>query len=414
LQEDGSIVCISRDITERRRGDAERARLREELQLAQRREVIGQLAAGLAHDFNNILAVISGSAGLLESRLAAQQADTQESTRILQAASRAAKLVAKLRDLGKQGSVRQQLDLRKPLYEAADLLRAGLSGVHSLVVNAPQEPLEAMADPTDILQVLLNLGINARDALDHGPNEIAVTLASADPNQMQRPPDIGVLRDEVEYVMLRLEDTGPGIETEVRMRIFEPYYTSKGQRGTGLGLAIVAGVVRGNAAALWFDSTPGVGTRVTVFWPVAQEQATPTELAVSETRSRRLDGVQVLVVDDEEEICAVLAAVLEAAGAEVATTTDPRDAFDAITGDPTHWHVLITDHDMPHMTGSALAKSIHAEAPNLPVILVSALPDLANDDHQLFRAILQKPAEARQLVSMVAKAVDSSKHLKSE
>jgi len=408
LQEDGGIVCISRDISDRRRGDAERARLREELQLAQRREVIGQLAAGLAHDFNNILAVISGSAGLLEARLAAQRADTQEAARILQAASRAAKLVARLRDLGKQGSVRQQLDLRIPLSEAADLLRAGLSDVHNLVVHAPQQPLEAMADPTDILQLLLNLGINARDALDNGPNEIAVTLAPADPNQMQRPPDIGMLRDRTEYIMLCVEDTGPGIDAEIRARIFEPYFTSKGQRGTGLGLAIVAGVVRGNAAALWFDSTSGVGTRVTVFWPVAHEQAAPPELAGSETGVRRLDGVQVLVVDDEEEVCAVLGAMLEAAGAEVATATDPRDALDAITGDPTHWHALITDHDMPHMTGSTLAKSIHAQAPDLPVILVSALPDAASDERRWFSEILQKPVDAKQLVSVVAKAVDSS------
>jgi len=409
LQEDGGIVCISRDIADRRRGDAERARLREELQLAQRREVIGQLAAGLAHDFNNILAVISGSAGLLEARLAAQQADTQEAARILQAASRAAKLVARLRDLGKQGSVRQQLDLRKPLYEAADLLRAGFSGVHNLVVHAPQEPLEAMADPTDILQLLLNLGINARDALDDGPNEIAVTLASADLNQMQRPPDIGVLRDEVEYIMLRVEDTGPGIDADIRMRIFEPYFTSKGQHGTGLGLAIVAGVVRGNSAALWFDSTLGVGTQVTVFWPVAQEQTALSELATPEDEISGLDGVQVLVVDDEEEVCTVLGAILEAAGAEVATATDPRDAFEAIIGDPGHWHVLITDHDMPHMTGSALAQSIYADAPELSVILISALPDKANDDRRWFKEILQKPVDARQLVRVVAKEISSRK-----
>ena len=408
LQEDGSIVCISRDIADRRRGDMERARLREELQLAQRREVIGQLAAGLAHDFNNILAVISGSAGLLEARLSAQQADTQEAGRILQAANRAAKLVARLRDLGKHGSERQLLDLRKPLAEAADLLRAGISGLHRLRVDAPGGPLEAFADPTDILQVVLNLGINARDALDDGPNEIAVTLAQADLGLMQRPPDIGVLREGADYVMLSVEDTGPGIDAETRARIFQPYFTSKGEHGTGLGLAIVAGIIRSNAAVLWFDSRPGIGSRVTILWPVAEEGAATPELLVSDTGIKRLDGLQVLVVDDEEDVCAVLAAMLEAAGAEVATATDPRDALEAITGDPTHWSILITDHDMPHMSGSALAKGIHAAAPSLPIILVSALPDAASDDRRWFRDILQKPVDPRQLVSVVAKAVDSS------
>ncbi len=409
LQDDGGLVCISRDIADRRRGDMERARLREELQLAQRREVIGQLAAGLAHDFNNILAVISGSAGLLEARLSAQQSETQEAARILQAANRAAKLVARLRDLGKHGSERQLLDLRKPLAEAADLLRAGISGLHRLRVNAPDGPLEAMADPTDILQVVLNLGINARDALDEGPNEIAVTLAPADPHLMQRPPDIGVLREGAKYVLLCVEDTGPGIDAETRARIFQPYFTTKGAQGTGLGLAIVAGIIRGNAAVLWFDSSPMGGSRVTIFWPVVEEQTAPPEPKVADTGTGRLDGMQVLVVDDEEEVCAVLAAMLEVAGAEVATATDPRDAFEAITGDPSHWGVLITDHDMPHMSGSALAKSIHAVAPSLPVILVSALPDAARDDRSWFRDILQKPVDPRQLVSVVAKAVDSSK-----
>lgn len=404
LQDDGSIVCISRDITDRRRGAIERTRLREELQLAQRREIIGQLAAGLAHDFNNILAVISGSAGLLEARLSAQQAATQETTRILQASNRAARLVARLLDLGKHGPERQELDLRKPLTEAADLLRAGISGLHRLRVHAPDGPLVAMADPTDILQLLLNLGINSRDALDDGPNEIALILAPPDPELMQRPPDIGVLREGAEYVMLCVEDTGPGIDAETRAGIFQPYFTSKGTHGTGLGLAIVAGIIRSNAAALWLDSTLKVGTRMTIFWPVVEENAvTPTD-----TGAKLLDGVRVLLVDDEEEICAVLAAMLEGYGAEVATATDPSDAVEAITDDPTHWDVLITDQNMPQMSGVALAKGIYAVAPTLPIILVSALPDAANVDRRWFREALRKPVDPRQLASVVAKAVGTS------
>ena len=406
MQDDGGVVCITRDIAERRRSEAERARLREELQLAQRREVIGQLAAGLAHDFNNILAVIAGSASLIETRLAGQSADTQDASRIVQAADRAANLVTRLRDLGKHGSEREHLDLRNSLTEAVDLLRTGLKSKHKLVVDSPDKPLVCMADPTDILQVLLNLGINARDALDDGQNEIRMSVAV--PEAMNRPPDIGVLHNASAYIMLRVEDTGPGIDPQTRARIFEPYFTSKGQQGTGLGLAIVSGIVRGNDAALWFDTKPGTGTRVTVFWPVNQLQALPANDATQDTETIRLDGVQALIVDDEEEICAVLTAILEAAGAEVASTTDARDALDAISGDPDHWSVLITDHDMPHMTGSKLAQATQTIAPNMPVLLVSALPDAAGDHRGLFNAILQKPVDPRLLVRVIAKAVGST------
>lgn len=408
LQEDGGMVCITRDIAERRRSEAERARLREELQLAQRREVIGQLAAGLAHDFNNILAVISGSAALIETRLTTQGADTQDARRIVQAANRAASLVTRLRDLGKHGSERQLLDLRKSLTEAADLLRTGLSSTHKLSIHAPVTPLVSMADPTDILQVLLNLGINARDALDKGPNEISMTVAVADPNQMNRTPDVGIIHDASRYIMLRVEDTGPGIDPETRARIFEPYFTSKGQQGTGLGLAIIAGIVRGNDAALWFDTTLGVGSCVTVFWPVEELQTQRPVFGAPDGGTVRLDGIQALIVDDEEEICAVLTAILEAAGAEVASATDPRDALDAITVDPDHWSVLITDYNMPHLTGSMLAQATQKIAPGLPVLLVSALPDAAGDHRGLFHTILQKPVDPRLLVSVIAKAVGST------
>lgn len=405
LQDDGGLVCITRDIAERRRNEAERTRLREELQLAQRREVIGQLAAGLAHDFNNILAVISGSAALIETRLTTQGADTQDASRIVQAANRAASLVTRLRDLGKHGSERQLLDLRKCLTEAGDLLRTGLSSTHKLAILAPDTPLMAMADPTDILQVLLNLGINARDALDKGPNEVSMTVAAADAKAMNRTPDVGVLRDETSYIMLRVQDTGPGIDPETRTRIFEPYFTSKGQQGTGLGLAIVAGIVRSNNAALWFDTTSGIGSCVTVYWPVEQSQTERTEDVARDADAIRLDGVQALVVDDEEEICAVLTAILEAAGAEVASATDPREALDAISGDPDHWTILITDHNMPYLTGSMLAQATQKIAPDLPVLLVSALPDAADDHRELFRATLQKPVDPRLLVNVIAKVV---------
>ncbi len=408
LQDGGGSVCISRDIAERRRAEAERTRLREALQLAQRREMIAQLAGGLAHDFNNILAVISGSAAIIEARH--DTPDLQDARRIRQAARRATELVARLRDLGKHGGNRASIDLREPLNEAADLLRAGLSQEHRIIIEQPDRPLAVTADATDILQVLLNLAINARDALGPGTNEIVLSLGPADPAAMTRPPDIGDLRAGTSYVMLRVSDTGPGMENHVRAQVFEPYFTTKGSAGTGLGLAIVSGVVRGNHAALWLDSSPGNGTRALILWPVDPVDVRPAAMEI-ETDAKRLDGLCLLVVDDQEQVCDVLAAILEAAGAEVATATDPRDALSAIADNPQHWSALITDHDMPHLSGRELAQAARRHAPGLAVILVSALPETAADQTTLFNAVLGKPVEPLTLVTAVAQALSTGKVL---
>ena len=406
VKSDSGLVCIARDISARRRGEAERARLREELQLAQRREIVGQLAAGLAHDFNNILAVISGSAAMIETRQNIAAADATDALRIGQASARATELVARLRDLGKHGSDRSRIDMRQPVSEAANLLRAGLGSGHKLVLSLPDKALRAWADPVDVLQVVLNLAINARDALGPGQNEITLSAGLADPETVDRPPDLGRFRPGRPCVVLRVADTGPGMDAATRARVFEPYFSTKGARGTGLGLAIVSGVVRANGAALWLDTAPGQGTTVTIFWPL--EDSEPAVIAAPQQGAdMRLDGMNLLVVDDAEQVCEVLGAILEQAGAEVATTTDPAEALEVILGDPAHWSALVTDQDMPAMTGVELARAALRAAPGLPVVVVTALPEAVADETTLFEAILGKPVAPAALVAAVARAVRS-------
>lgn len=400
LNENGGIVCITRDISDRLRNEQERARLREDLQVAQRREIVGQLAAGLAHDFNNILGVISGSAGLIEARHEDGNTDHQDAFRIRQASERATDLVARLRDLGRHETERKEIDLRKPFAEAVELLRAGLRKEHVCIMNVPKTPLVAMADHTDLVQVLLNLGINARDALSPGPNEIRLTLADADTINVTRAPDVGHIQDGCDHAVLRIEDTGSGVDEATRARMFEAYFTSKGKKGSGLGLAIVTGILRNNGAALWFDTDIGKGSCVTIYWPLEQRAARAPRPVADPGGQMRLDGMELLVVDDEKDICDVLAAMLEAAGAEVATTTDPAEALDALVGDPAHWTALVTDHDMPGMTGSDLARAARAARADLPIILVSALFE-ATCDPALFDAALPKPVSQEGLVAAI-------------
>ncbi|SIS55709.1 PAS domain S-box protein [Phaeovulum vinaykumarii] len=274
LREDGGLICITRDITERLREEREQLRLREELQVAQRREIIGQLAAGLAHDFNNLLAAISGSASLILETPPDEAPDLAR--RIVSATEQAAVLVRRLMDLGARRSRRSRIDMRVPLREAAELVRAGQRGRIALDLDLPERPLEAEADPTDVLQVVLNLAINARDAIamarDLPRREIRLALAEATPDQLSgRTLARGTLDPARRYLRYVVTDTGPGMEEAALARIFQPYYSTKGAAGTGLGLAIVSSVVADNGGAVALSSTPGTGTTFEVFWPVHAE-----------------------------------------------------------------------------------------------------------------------------------------------
>ncbi len=395
LKADGGIICISRDISKRLREQQERTRLREELQMAQRREVIGQLASGLAHDLNNLLAAIGGSALLIrELQPGAAEVHAQ---RILAATEQAGALVRRFLTLGKRQSNRSRIDLLPLLREAADLVQAGLRNRTRLTLALPDAPVWIEADPTDILQVVLNLVINARDAISTAPpreggHEISVTLAPAGPVQLAQPYAVGAPCADRRYVSMTVSDSGPGIEPSMQAKVFQPYFSTKGAAGTGLGLAIVTGVLTANQGAIALQSVPGEGTRFTVLWPVEPPDAAvppdepaphfalpaAAEPAPSGPEARpagHLAGRTILVADDNADVLRVLVAFLEGAGAEVVPCSDPRDALAALRDDPQIWDLLVTDYDMPQISGADLCRAANDLAPDLPVLLITALPD---------------------------------------
>lgn len=409
LKEDGGILCITRDVSARRRETSERERLREELHLAQRREAVGQMAAGLAHDFNNLLATIAGSASLIEGAAEPGSLVAAGAGRIETATNQAAGLVKRLLAMGARPTDRKALDLRQPVREAADLARASLKAPHRLTLSLPPEPIEIMVDPIDILQVVLNLVINARDAMGTRSGEIAVKLSEAVASDLAGPYAVGKLDASRRHVCLSIEDTGPGIEPDLAARVFQPYVSTKGDKGTGLGLAIVASVVTANGGAVRLKTGPGRGTRFAVLWPVNQDvpQTVPPPF---EGLTGRLDGRTILVVDDQKDLLDVLTAMLEAAGAEVAPSTEPADILAAIKGDPAAWDLVITDFDMPGMNGAELAEAIRALAPHVPVILVTALAGISGRAGAAFDAVLAKPVDRTALVMAAETAILRSKH----
>lgn len=397
LNKDGGMLCITRDVSARHQEAAERERLREELHLAQRREAVGQIAAGLAHDFNNLLATISGNASLIGTAAEPGSLIAVGAGRIEAATGQATGLVKRLLGMGARPADRRLLDLRQPVREAADLVRASLKPPHRLSLSLPDGPLEVIADPTDILQIVLNLAINARDAMHGRVGEIAIVLDEASASDLAGPFAIGAIDASRRHVCLTIVDTGPGMAAELAARAFQPYVSTKGDEGTGLGLAIVASVVSANGGAIHLETAPGRGACFTVLWPIDGNEP-PVDRVPVAGLTGRLDGRTILVVDDQKDVLDVLTAMLEAAGAEVAPSTEPADILAAIEGDPGAWDLVVTDFDMPGMSGADLAAAVRARAPRIPVILVTALAGIAGRSGARFDAVLAKPVDRAMLI----------------
>lgn len=403
LKEDGGILHIFRDMRARRAEAAELERIREQLHVAQRREIVGQLAAGLAHDFNNLLAAISGSASLIAIEADPGSAPATGAERIVSAASQGADLVRRLLMLGAREPEKRVLDLRTPVSEAAMLLRASIRAPARLAMSLPDHPIEAEVDPSDILQVVLNLCVNARDALSGHPGTISLTLTD-DIAGLSGPVAVGTLKPHLRYALLIIEDSGAGMPPELMARAFKPYVSTKGEKGTGLGLSIVASVVTSNGGAVDLWSQPGQGTRFTIYWPLDKAEKVPV-LAKVEGLTGRLDGRRILVADDQQDVLDVLTAFLEEAGAEVAPSTEPEDIVAAVAADPDAWDLVVTDFDMPGMSGDALGDAIKLAAPELPVILVTALAGVAGRLGAQFDEVLSKPIDRNALVRAAEAAI---------
>ena len=412
LLKDVGLVAVTRDTSERLRNESERARLREQVQEASRQEAIGQLAAGVAHDFNNLISVVKGSASVLKLDMEGDDEGLVHLDRIIAAGDRASALVSRLLDLGSRKTSVSRIDLREPFGEAVELLRSALPTRIALNVDPPQTAILADADSTAFLQVALNLGINARDAIGEYSGEIALSL---DQITIVDCPDtirVGAVRPGKTYARLTTIDTGIGMSEEDLERVFTPYFSTKGDDGTGLGLAVVSSVAKSTQGAVGVFSKPGFGSTFEIYWPIAKEtdRQTPlislkpaAELPTADAEAI-LRGATILICDDAEPVAQVIAVALEKAGAETAICTDPRDALEAVCEDPEAWSLVITDYDMPEMTGGELATQLRRQAPKIPIIMCSALArQLATDE--LFDAIMAKPIDPEQLISAAAIAI---------
>lgn len=409
---EGGIVCITRDIGERRAMEREKARLREQLMAAQRQEVVGQLASGIAHDFNNVIAAISGTAELL--RKIEDSRVREHAMRIQSASATAAGLVEKLLTLGRRVPHPKLVDLTRMARDVRDLVAPSLTdALHRIELALPTAPMMVLADDTELNQVVLNLVLNARDALR--PNEVGrikLEVLSADEYCPEGRVVVGQVPAEP-AVMIRISDTGCGIPEEQFEQVFEPFFTQKGTAGTGLGLAVVAGIIAANRGALAIQSWADSGTIFEIWWPLEPPASDTCDAPrCSMPHAAAIAGKAVLVVDDNPAVVDTLVAMVEELGGEAGPCLDARDAIAALRDDAAAWDLVVTDYDMPRMDGAELARALRRVRPDLPILLLTALPGV-HQLHQkqvgLFDCVLGKPADTRALALAAAEAIEAAR-----
>ena len=364
------------ELEARKRAEEEKEKLQARLNQAQKLEAIGVLAGGIAHDFNNILAAITGFTQLAQSNTLAGSQVAQDLGQILLSAHRATDLVKQILAFSRQSSVdRIPLTLQPLVKESLKMLRASLPSTIAIKEDINPQCRAILADPTQVHQIVMNLGTNAFHAMEKTGGMLVVRLQMAcidsptlaDGQQIQ-PGD---------YVELTVSDTGCGISPDIMDRIFDPYFTTKEVgKGTGLGLSITHGIIKSYNGAITVESSVGQGTTFHVYFPVIQTEEKKEEESRDCPRGRE----RILFVDDEEMLATMGKKILEQLGYTVSAYSHSMEALEAFRNDPAQFDLVITDQTMPELTGTELAQGILKIRPDVPIILCTGFSHLVNEE----------------------------------
>jgi two-component system, cell cycle sensor histidine kinase and response regulator CckA len=386
---------------------SERALLERQLRQAQKMEAIGQLAAGVAHDFNNILTVIQGHAGLLQQKFCSGGLENRSLDQIGHAATRAATLIRQLLMFTRKQVMQfKNVDLNDILRNAVKML-GRLVGEHVEIDFQTQESLPAVfADASMVEQIAMNLAVNARDAM---PNGGRLTIRTSLQQIHRAPTPLDPEPREGQFLCLTFTDTGIGMDTQVLSRIFEPFFTTNpAGKGTGLGLSTVFGIVRQHQGWLEVESAPNQGTTFRMFFPASPQPAEKTELVVDS--ALRTGHETVLVAEDEEALRQMVVHVLSIQGYHVLQAASGREALEVWAKTQRPVDLLLTDMVMPGgIMGGELAERLAQKSPALKVIYTSGYsPGMAGKDTSLLegRNFLPKPYSIGKLAQVVRECLD--------
>lgn len=403
-----NYVAVKRDITEFLRTEEERAKLQEQLQHSQKMESIGILAGGVAHDFNNLLTTIIGNVQLVLGELEKKDPHVEDLKEIRKAGERATALTCQLLTFSRRETRSPELlDLNKGLEEMEKMLRRLIREDIDLKIMPCPDLWPVYMDPNQADQIIINLVVNARDAMPDGGT---LTVETAN-TELDRAYFIkhGVDNKPGPYVMLAVTDTGIGMDEAVQKKMFEPFFTTKERgTGTGLGLSTVYGTVKQNGGYIWSYSEPGQGTAMTVYLPRAEEGIEPGQR--DDVQAVGLTGEEtVLIVEDNDSVRKMAVKSLSKYGYRVLEAVGGKKAMEICRQFKGAIHLLITDVVMPGMNGKELSERLRSERPDIKVLFMSGYTqDIILQKGILSPAIhyIQKPFSGQTLARKVRESIE--------
>ena len=368
-----TIVTLVRDITERKLAEETRLSLEAQLRESQKMEAIGTLAGGVAHDFNNILGAILGNTELARQDAGASPLAIESLEEIRKAGLRARALVQQILSFSRrQPTTRRVVSLAAVVKESLGMLRATIPQQVSFDLQLSEHAPSVLADATQVQQVLINLVTNAAHAMRGRSGKVTIGVDTFDLAEPSAPAFSGLRPGR--HARLVVADTGRGMDGATRARIFEPFFTTKAiGEGTGLGLAVVQGIVRANDGHIVVDSEPGNGSVFTLYFPAAQSAQGAVDAVEIAPVAPRLAGRgrRILYVDDDLSMLFLVKRLLQRRGFRVSEFSDQIAGLEALRADPAGFALVVTDYNMPGLTGLDVAREALKIRPDLPLALVS-------------------------------------------
>jgi PAS domain S-box-containing protein len=395
----GELMCFAsvvRDISQRRE-------LEGQLRQSQKLESIGQLAGGIAHDFNNLLVIISGYSAMLLDELRPGDRMRDRVEEIARAGDRAAALTRQLLVFSRREQVEQKnIAINDPVNSLQKMLGRLIGEDIEMVISLDENAGVLRADPGQIEQIIINLAVNARDAMPHGGKLLIETGRLFADEEFARS-HLSVTPGP--WVVLSVADTGCGMSDEVKSRIFEPFFTTKEQgKGTGLGLSTVYGIVRQSGGSIWVYSEPGQGSTFRILFP-AVEGASP-DAAISIATGEQAGTETILVAEDEENVRQYVTELLIRRGFKVLQAANGKDALELARSYSGDIHLLLTDAVMPQMSGPSLAQQFAELRPGVPVLFMSGYSDRLLPPGTIESSLIQKPFAPGALITAARRLLD--------
>ncbi|MDA3894989.1 MAG: response regulator [Desulfobacteraceae bacterium] len=403
------IVGVTRDISERKQVEKEKAELAEQLRQAHKMEAIGTLSGGIAHEFSNILSIIVGNTELAIDDVPEKSSINDCLEEIKTASLRAKDVVKQILSFARKSpATRKPIRISAVVNEALKLIRSTIPMEIKIHQDILCDVEMILADPTEIHQILINLCTNAVHAIDNDTGFLDIELKAITLNE-----NGAVQYEELsagEYVKLSVKDSGTGIDPGIMDRILDPYFTTKDvDEGLGMGLAIVYGIVKKYDGAIGIRSEIGKGTTVEVLFPLTKEQV---EIKTEASDALPAGTERILCVDDEASLVKLLKQILERQGFEVVGETSSKRALKLFKDEPDKFDLIITDMAMPEMPGDRLVRELIKIKPNIPIIVCTGFSDRMNEEKAIdlgISAYAAKPVGKSDLLEMVRKVLNEAK-----